>query len=46
MTTIDTIGRTLAAIALTLAASATMLVAAVGPASQPNAGAAITRTIA
>lgn len=48
MTKLDTIGRNLAALALTVVASATMLIAAVGPANQGNAvqATAITGSIA
>jgi len=48
MTNIDTIGRNVIAAALTLLASATMLIAAVGPANQGNIAqaSAVTHTIA
>lgn len=48
MTNLDTIGRNFVAAALTLLASATMLIAAVGPANQAHIvpATAITHTIA
>ncbi len=48
MTKLDIIGRNAAALALTILASATMLIAAVGPANQGNAvqATAIDRSIA
>ncbi|MBV8237243.1 MAG: hypothetical protein JO221_00595 [Sphingomonas sp.] len=48
MTKLDTLGRNFVAAALTLLASATMLIAAVGPANQGNIvqATAVTHTIA
>ena len=46
MTKFETIGRTVATITLTILASATMLLGAVGPAQLPSHEVSVTRSIA